>query len=783
MKAVIMAGGEGTRLRPISANRPKPMVRLFDKPVLEHILKLLHKNGIDASCLTLRYMPQAITDYFGDGKQLGLCIQSRIEQKPLGTAGSVRACKDFIGDESFLIISGDCVCDFDLRACIDFHKQQGADATIVLYAHPEPTEYGLVLTAPDGRVQRFMEKPAGDSVFTDLINTGIYILSPSVLDLIPENESYDFGKDLFPRMVREKKLVYGVRAEGYWCDIGAPAAYLQCAMDVLDGKCDLGLDIISNNGIRSAISIPAGVQIEAPSYIGAGTVLEPGCTIGPHAVLGRDSAVSAGAVITRSVSDGVQIGEGVQMTGTVALRGSVIREGCIIQEGAVIGEGTLVGAGSQIQERVRVWPGKELPPASIVRENIITGQPRSGLHFSGGGVITGEAATEITPEACIAIGSAAGEAGNRVGIGFSGGHAARAAELALISGICSAGGCATEIDGRFAASFSFALKLYGLPWGIFVEESGGRLTLRFFGRHGLRLTREGERKIEAALSSGDYKRANASGIGDVRYTTGILDAYLTAAEGWGDLGGHGSAKISVTGTGGPIRALKSVLETMGADIVHERLGTAAFSLRAGGLILQAEDEEGRTLDDGSLLTILALIEFETGIRRIAVPYTAPLALDILAKEYDARVLRLGRDPGAEDLYSSQPQLRDGVFAAARLLGYMRLRGETLSSLSHRIPSFKTAHREVPVSSARASVMRELSASCAEFSTELISGIRADLGSGWVHIAPSATRPVIKITGESADMEAAEELCLTVQQWAQEIDRNLDTARSEEAPPL
>lgn len=772
MKAIIMAGGEGTRLRPVSSNRPKPMVRLFEKPVLGHIINLLKQNGIDESCLTLRYLPHAVTDYVGDGSEFGTKIQCRIESEPLGTAGSVRACSDFLGSDDFLVISGDCVCDFDLRQCINFHRQRGADATIVLYAHPDPMEYGIVLTGADGRVERFMEKPSGDKVFTDLINTGIYILSSSALELVPEKVSYDFGKDLFPALLNSGKKVYGVRANGYWCDIGSCGAYLQCAMDMLDGKYTLEQTAPEKDGVWSYDSFPPDIKINQPCYIGKDSVLKSGCTIGPYAVLGEGSHVGEGAIVQHSMVDGAHIGSRASLSGSIVCKGSSVRSGAMLLEGSVVGEGTIVGEDTTIYERVRIWPGKELPAGSRITENLVSGMLRSGLHFAGGGIMSGDISVDITPEACFAIGSAAAADGGRVGVGFAGGTAANTAALAISCGVCSAGGETVELDGEYASVISYATNLYGLPWGIFIRQAMGRLTLRFFGKKGLKITRDKERKIESTLSGGDFLRADGDRVGDIRHTAGNEESYIASAVQRGDLGGSSPVKVSIQGNDSQNRAAQKALENMGAEITAKGIGIPALYISGDGMTLYADDEKGHRIDSSRILTILALVEFENGSGTVAVPYTSPAALDIMAMDLGTKVLRLGRDKGAEELYCRQPYMRDGVFAAARLIGAIRLRGDSLSTLSQRVPEFASIRREVPVIHAKAAVMRELQASLLEFSTELFSGIRSNTGKGWVHIAPSSSRQVIKISGEAADVEAAEEICSRFERQAKEIDGHI-----------
>ena len=223
MKAVILAGGEGARLRPLSCGTPKPMTRLFDRPIMEHTLNLLRKNGITDIAVTLCYMPHVFEEYFGDGSRWGVSLRYYYETTPLGTAGGTAACRDFL-DGDFLVISGDAVCDFDFAPLFAFHRQSHAEVTVVLSRQSNPLGYGLVLTGQDGRVSRFIEKPSWDSVFTDTANTGIYILSPAVLQQVPPGKKVDFAHDLFPRLLAEGRAVCAVAADGYWCDVGNSGA-------------------------------------------------------------------------------------------------------------------------------------------------------------------------------------------------------------------------------------------------------------------------------------------------------------------------------------------------------------------------------------------------------------------------------------------------------------------------------------------------------------------------------------------------------------------------------
>lgn len=236
MKAVIMAGGEGRRLRCVTGDDPKPLVPLLGRPMMEHILLLLRQHGFTDVCAALGYRAERIEARFGDGSAQGVRLCYRREETPLGTAGGVKNCADFIGDEDVLVISGDAACDFDLAALAAAHRDSGAAATIALYHHPEPLRYGLTVTDGDGWVRAFIEKPDWGRVVTDLVNTGIYMLSPRALAAIPAGAPFDFGRDLFPLLLRRGEKLLGAAMDGYWCDVGTPLAYYQCCVDALQGR-------------------------------------------------------------------------------------------------------------------------------------------------------------------------------------------------------------------------------------------------------------------------------------------------------------------------------------------------------------------------------------------------------------------------------------------------------------------------------------------------------------------------------------------------------------------
>lgn len=239
MKAIIMAGGLGTRLRSVLPDLPKPMAPLLGVPVMQRIVELLRNTGVTEICATLQYMPERIISHFGTGEDFGVRIHYRIEEEPLGTAGSVRACEDFYGDRDFLVVSGDAAFDFNLRALQECHKRHKNAVTMALYEYAEPLRYGTVLTDKQGLIKSFIEKPDWDHVVTDRVNTGIYMISPRAMELVPKTGMFDFAKDLFPALLTNCEQLMGLPMDGYWCDIGTPAAYYQCNLDALEGRIKL----------------------------------------------------------------------------------------------------------------------------------------------------------------------------------------------------------------------------------------------------------------------------------------------------------------------------------------------------------------------------------------------------------------------------------------------------------------------------------------------------------------------------------------------------------------
>lgn len=241
MKAIIMAGGQGTRLKSVTGDSPKPLVPFLGAPLMEHIIRLLADNGFTEICAAVKYRAEEIMARFGDGHELGVSLSYRVENEARGTAGAVKNCADFYGEEDFLVISGDAACDFALTTLMEEHKRKNSAATLALYRSSEPLSLGLAVTDREGCIRGFVEKPSWSRVVTDLVNTGIYALSPRVMELVPDDRAFDFARDLFPLLLSRGERLMGLCMDGYWCDVGTPLTYYRCCVDALEGKLKINL--------------------------------------------------------------------------------------------------------------------------------------------------------------------------------------------------------------------------------------------------------------------------------------------------------------------------------------------------------------------------------------------------------------------------------------------------------------------------------------------------------------------------------------------------------------
>src|SRR6266487_1413339 len=434
-----MAGGEGTRLRPLTSNQPKPMVPIVGKPCMEHILELLRSHELTDVIVTVAFLPQAIRSYFGAGESLGMEIGYSVEESPLGTAGSVRHAGKQL-DETFIVISGDALCDVDLTELIAFHKERQAAVTIGLKAVDNPLEFGIVVTDEEGRVERFLEKPSWSQVFSDTINTGIYVLEPEALRHIPDDRPYDFSKELFPLLLEMGRPMYGYVFDGYWQDIGNLDQFRQANFDALDERVRLnvpGIRLRGNVWLGEGVEVDDLAAIEAPAFLGNYCRVAPDASVGPYSVLGSSVTLLERARTERSVIDAAtHIGRSARIEGAVVGRNCDIRAHVHVQEGAAIGDEVRLGAQSAVLPGVRIYPYKEVETGAQIHESLIW-ESRASSHLFGADGVSGLVNVDLTPETAVRLAAALGTAlkrGARVVASRESPAACRLIKRAMISG-------------------------------------------------------------------------------------------------------------------------------------------------------------------------------------------------------------------------------------------------------------------------------------------------------------------------------------------------------------
>lgn len=786
MKAVIMAGGEGTRLRPLTCDLPKPMARLLGRPVIEHILNLLAKNDVKEAAVTLRYLPEIIKNNFPDSSFCGIKLDFIVEDTPLGTAGGVLNAVD-AADEDIIVISGDAMCDFDLKSAVKFHKEKGADATLVLSRVADPREYGLVVTDAAGSVRGFVEKPGWAQAVTDAVNTGIYIISKRALALIPSGEPYDFAKDLFPKMLSMNMKICGFEADGYWCDIGDIGAYTSCQFEMLDGYVDWQYDGIKQNGALLKKNLPRGnYKILPPVYIGEGVKIGDFSVIGPFAVLDDNCSVGSGATVKNSVLlPGSFISDHCELRGALVCAGASLKRRAGMYEGSVAGACSVVGADACVSPGVRIWPGKNVEDGARASANIKTGCAHHSIFDDEG--ISGEIGADITPEMCAKIGAAAAGVFNdgKIGVCCDSGAAAVNLKNSVAAGVVSAGAEICDFETGFESMFSFAVDFLSLDMGIFVKTQGNRAIIKLIEAGGLGIGRAKERKIEAAISTGDLRRCPADKYRRSFSLPGIKTFYKdkllkSAPSGF-------NVPIMVKSPNSEVRLLTSeIIKSAGmreTNNPHDKC--IRLHVSATGKAVSFFCEDGTYINLPKTLLLGCAVAFDNG-EDVALPFDSPNAIKTLSRKYNCKVLNYfdcptdKSDSCARELAKKDTFVRDGIENALRILSFAKERSLTLSELNKRLPEFAVTTRAVNCSVNPGRIMRRLLHSAPSKPTE---GVTLERAQGSVFVSPMKRGTGIRIIAEAGSMEIAGELCADMERElrsdlvidkTEAIDNNLKT---------
>lgn len=732
MKAVILAGGEGVRLRPLTCCRPKPMLEILGKPVLEYTLEHLKNHGVQEVFLTLQYLPQTIMEYFGEEYQ-GMRLHFCLEDVPLGTAGCVKQLAEEL-DETFMVISGDALTDADISEAVALHREKKAEATLILKQVDTPVEYGIVTLNDQGMVQRFQEKPGWNEVFSNLANTGIYILEPSVLADIHGEGMCDFSKDVFPKILEQERGIAGYVTPGYWCDIGSHEDYLAAQFDLLEGRCALPAPGKIQNGVMIApdVQLEGDVQITPPCWIGSDCHIASGAVLGPRAVLGCGSRVERGAGMKNSMT-----GQNCVLGSRSQLRGAIVGEKCHVKagvelyEGCAVGDGAMIGAFSKLLSGSRVWPGKQVEDFSHIQGAVRWGSTAL-RHPWINGCLRAEDWSELPPERIFAWGSAAAAAcGDQpLVISDDGSERARTVRTAFQAGAACAGAAIQPLAHANLPMHRFMQRMLGMTLGIHVAEREGGFALHFLGKDGKNLSAALEKKVENALRRGVEPTSAPSALAPELEVEALYLAHL--------------------------KALVSP-EIKGTSVVvfcqePEMLAWAARMLRALGyqvMLSSKAPEPDRKVPSGEYRARMLEANAGLGLRLEADEYQL---VDYQGKIY--------RDWMLEALLeSAEPQkeircrlLGDGVLAAAWMYGIC---GGDLERYVKTHPLPERWEKQIPCPWSERGKMAATMDGWREF-------VRKPDGSrcrkdGRIAITPREDRPLIRLTAQNVSQEMAQEI--------------------------
>lgn len=809
MKAVVMAGGAGSRLRPITIERPKPMITLINKPVIGHILSLLKRHGITEVIITLQYLSSMLQDYFGDGSNLGMKITYGIEDEPLGTAGGVKNVQHLL-DDTFLVISGDALTDFDLKKIFEFHRQKQVKATIALYRVNDPLEFGVIITNSDGYVTQFLEKPTWGEVFSDTVNTGIYVLEPEVLDWIPKDEPYDFSHQLFPQLLAAEVPVAGYVAEGYWHDIGNISAFRQATADMLEGKVqgiDLGTHIGGNIWVGGDVEISPTATLFGPIYLGNSVKIKDEVVIHGPTVIRSYSVIDDRAQVDRSIIwRNCYIGKGAELRGAIVLRHCNLKAKAVVYEGVVIGDGTVIGEGAVIHPDVKIWSAKEIEPGAIIKHSVIWGSQGRRVLFGRYGV-TGMVNVDLTPEFSAKLGAALGATipkGSIVTFNRDLHRGPRMLKRGAISGLPSAGIQVADLCEQPIPVARYFTRVSDAVAGVHIRLSAFDervVNINFIDQQGLNLSKEAERQIERVFFREDFRRVHIDEIGSIGYAANVVETYLDGFFKMIDVEAIHKANFNLVidyASAATATVLPQILAKLGCNVVAlnanldeskisisyeafevalrrlrlitEALGTTlGVRIDVGGECIYVVDNTGRSISGIDLCAAMAelVLSAKPG-ETIAIYDDQPYIFEEIALRHRGRVIRTKVDQQAlmmasleKDVIMAgdgkgnfifpdfQPAV-DGLMAIAKLLEFLALQKRNFSDVIAVLPPYYLARSKVYcLWEAKGAVMRKLRQQFEGESINSVEGLKiVSSDHEWVLILPSRDQPYISIIVEA-----------------------------------
>ncbi len=818
MKAVIMAGGFGTRIQPLTGSMPKPMIPLFNRPIMLHIVELLKKYDITDLVMLLYHQPFYIKNFFRDGSDFGVKITYVTPISDMGTAGAVKAAEKYL-DERFLVISGDLLTDFNLKKIIDFHADHKAKATITLTSVKDPLQFGVVITDKEKRITQFLEKPGWGEVISDTINTGIYVLEPEIFKYIPAGENFDFSQDLFPLMLKNEDALFGVTAKGYWRDIGNTDSYREAYHDIFKGRVNLKIDEPKQDFVGKDLRIGADVKLQQAAGLEGTVVIGDNSQILgdvriKDSVIGRNCTIEAGVRLNRCIIwDNSYVKKGARITDSVICSNVRIGQGAVLEEGVIVADETAVGDEAVIKADVKIWPKKTIEAGATVTTNMIWGEKWKKALFEGA-IIKGLSNVELTPEFCAKLGCAYGTSlpkGSFVLGGRDSNPSSRMLKRCFMGGLLSAGINVRDMKMTSLPLVRYKLKTFGEVGGVHfrqAQDDPAQLEIVFLDGDGLDFSSNMGKNVERTFFKENFRRAHhtepgvitdINNVGDF-YREGFLRAldrellkksaftvivdfnFSPASQTLPQLLNElGFSVIALNayvdeGRGVQIKEKELALNQLSA-IVSSLRAQAGFWLDPSAEAITMVDETGRIYTGIELLSLAVALLLKTGQKgAVAVPVQAPSTIEQMAGQKGCQVVRTkSSDRAMQEVASSSeivltgatdgrfafPRFQsafDGMFAIARVMELSAASGMPLSQALSDVPRSAFLQTSLPCPwEMKGGIMRKMSEDSLEKEATFIDGIKVHIGAEWVLVLPDQYLPVVHIVAESKDHKSAQRL--------------------------
>ena len=824
-----MAGGEGTRLRPMTANQPKPLLPVANRPIMEHVLRLLRRHGCTDTVVTVQFLAALVRNYFGDGEDFGMNLQYATEEMPLGTAGSVKNAEDALRDDPFVVISGDALTDMDLTAMMRFHKEQGALVTVGLTRVPDPLEFAIVITDEDGRIQRFLEKPTWGQVFSDTVNTGIYIMEPEVLAEIPPEESVDWSADVFPALLKRGAPLFGYISDSYWEDVGTHENYMKAQVDVLARRVNAdiaGFEVSPGVWVAEGAEVDPDAVLTGPLCIGDYAKVEAGAHLREYTVIGSNVVVKEGAFLHRAVvHNNVYVGQGATLRGCVVGKNTDVMRLARIEENAIVGDECVIEPEAYLSAGVKVYPFKTIEAGAVVNNSVIW-ESRGNRTLFGQRGVSGLINVEVTPELCVRLASAYAttlKKGSTVTTSRDVSRAARTLKRAIQGALNASAINVVDLEAQPLPVARFETERADYSGGIALRTTPGdvqSIDIIFLDERGAELSQASQRKLERVFSRQEYRRAFPGEIAELTYPPRVVEWYtreLLRCVNMNAVRESGMKVVADCAGGTTSLVMPSLLGRIGVDVLTLNSGLDELSptetvaqLRAGlqrlsevvsssrasfgvrfdpvGERIRIVDEKGEMVsDERALLVVLDLVAAERKTGRVALPVTTtrvaeqvcrfhgvevnwtPTSMDALTQAAAADDVIFAADGRGGFVVPEFTRTVDGIATFARLIGLVARTRLTLSQIDARIPDAHLLKRSMPTPwAAKGSVMRTVVEAAGTREVDTTDGVRVvEPDRGWVLVLPDPADAVTHLWAEGTDADTAQ---LLLDEWAAVVEQ-------------